>query len=192
MVRERNPRCRAANLARDAPSLENSLSDTSQFFKLILYCTLAYRSHVDRTRGCRDVIAKAGASLFCDPFDVETDDDPDRCFRALTRAFAEHDDIVAIYNSGAGSSGIEAALARAGVADKVVWVTHEMSDDHKDYLEKGTLDLVIDQDPDGQAISALQHMLHACDVLEYAPPKGVTEFRLYGSENLRREAYLKT
>jgi LacI family transcriptional regulator len=157
---------------------------------LVLCCTLAYRSHVDRIRGCRDAIAQAQTPLFCDPLDVETDDDPDRCYRAVSKALAEHQDIVAIYNSGAGSSGIEAALRRTGMASKVVWVTHEMSDDHRSYIEQGTLDLVIDQDPDGQAISALQHMLFACGVLESPPPKEVTEFRLYCAENVRREAYL--
>jgi LacI family transcriptional regulator len=157
---------------------------------LVLCSTLAYRSHVDRTRGCRDAIAQVGSTVFCDPIDIETEDDPDRCYLAVTRAFAEHDDIVGLYNSGAGSPGIEAALRRLGMEGKVTWVTHEMSDDHRAYLEDGTLNLVIDQDPDGQAISAMQHMLYACGVLESAPPAGVTEFRLYCSENARREAYL--
>jgi len=65
-----------------------------------------------------------------------------------------------------------------------------MSDDHRTNIEQGMLDLVIDQDPDGQAISALQHMLHACGVLDSTPLKGVTEFCLYCAANVRRKATL--
>ena len=157
---------------------------------LILCSTLAYRSHADRTRGCREAIAGSFPSLYCHVPEIEIDDDPDRCYVAVAKTLAEHDDLVGIYNSGAGSPGIEAALRKHNAAGKVVWVTHEMSDDHRTYIEQGTLDLVIDQDPDGQAISALQHLLHACGVVECSPPEGVTEFRLYCAENIRRSAYL--
>jgi LacI family transcriptional regulator len=71
-----------------------------------------------------------------------------------------------------------------------VWVGHEMSDEHRRYLEEGAMDVAIDQDPDGQAISALQHLLHACGVVNEAPPGEANEFRLYMAENLRRSAYL--
>ncbi|MFP3249961.1 MAG: sugar ABC transporter substrate-binding protein, partial [Paraburkholderia sp.] len=48
----------------------------------------------------------------------------------------------------------------------------------------------IDQDPDGQVISALQHVLHACGVVEDAPLPGPVEFRIFCPANVRSTAYL--
>ncbi|MFP3802333.1 substrate-binding domain-containing protein, partial [Paraburkholderia sp. SIMBA_027] len=93
------------------------------------------------------------AALGCDDAPVETLDQDDRCYRAVTNALHTYDDIVGIYNSGAGSAGIEAALRKAGAAGRVVWVGHEMIDLHRTYIEAGSMDIAIDQDPDGQAIS---------------------------------------
>jgi LacI family transcriptional regulator len=65
-----------------------------------------------------------------------------------------------------------------------------MLDRHRQYIEAGTMDVAIDQDPDGQVISALQHVLHACGVVEDAPPAGPVEFRIFCPANVRRSAYL--
>ena len=81
-------------------------------------------------------------------------------------------------------------MRRYAIHDKVCWVTHELSDDHRHYLQQGLLDVVIDQDPDGQAIKALQHVLAALEVL---PPGGesvAAEFRLYLAENMSASPYL--
>ncbi len=159
--------------------------------RVLLVCNaLEYRAHVDRIQGCRDAIVEGFPALVCNPQSVETHDDVDRCYFAVVEALQTHDDIVAVYNSGAGSPGIEAALRKFDAAGKVVWIAHEMSDEHRQYIEQGILDVAIDQDPDGQAISALQHLLHACGVVERAPPEGMNEFRLYCAENVRRAVYL--
>ena len=52
------------------------------------------------------------------------------------------------------------------------------------------MDLAIDQDPDGQVLSAMQHLLHACGYLDAAPAGGPTEFRLFCAENLTARPYL--
>jgi LacI family transcriptional regulator len=51
--------------------------------------------------------------------------------------------------------------------------------------------MVVDQDPDGQIMTALQHLLHAAEVSDSpAPPNVPTEFRLYFAENIRETPYL--
>ena len=98
--------------------------------------------------------------------------------------------MVGLYNTGAGSPGIHAALQRFA-QDKVCWVTHEISDDHRQYLQQGVLDVVIDQDPDTQAIRALQHTLAALGMAPHATtPDTPGEFRLYFAENMDRRPYL--
>lgn len=158
--------------------------------RVLLLCSRKdYRAHIDRIGGCRAQLAESFPELVCDSAEVETQDDPDRCYRAVVSAL-KRGDLVGIYNSGYGSPGIEAALRKFGATGQVVWVSHEMLDLHRKCIEEQTMDIAIDQDPDGQVISALQHVLHACGVVEVAPPPGPVEFRIFCPANVRRTAYL--
>jgi LacI family transcriptional regulator len=65
-----------------------------------------------------------------------------------------------------------------------------MLDQHRAYIDAGVMDIVIDQDPDGQVISALQHVLHACGVVAGVPHDEPVEFRLFCSANVRASGYL--
>lgn len=157
---------------------------------LILSSRRDYLGHIERSGGCREVLAAQFPGLCCDVDVTETHDDPDKCYWIVQQALKGPGGIVGLYNTGAGSSGIQAALQRYA-RDKVCWVTHEISDDHRQYLQQGVLDVVIDQDPDTQAIRALQHVLAA---LGMAPPisplEKPGEFRLYFAENMGLKPYL--
>jgi len=157
---------------------------------LFLRSRVDYRAHTERMNGCHEALAMWSRSLACDPDIAETFDDPDRCYSAVAKAMKRSGPLAAIYNSGGGSRGVEAALQRFGGAGIVAWAAHEISDEHRQYLADGTLDVAIDQDPDNQVISAIQHLLHANGIVESAPPSGPNEFRLYCAENARLEAYL--
>jgi len=158
---------------------------------LILSSRTDYQGHVDRTAGCREVLAQYAPRLHCDSRTVETYDDPDRCYLAVSSALRSGEPIAGIYNSGAGSPGIEAALKKHKTSDRICWITHEMSDDHREYIRDGLLDMVVDQDPDGQIMTALRHLLHATEVSDDdQPPNVPTEFRLYFAENIRETPYL--
>jgi LacI family transcriptional regulator len=159
---------------------------------LLLGGRMDYRAHADRIAGCRDELACSFADLACDDEPIETLDQDDRCYRAVAKALRTHDDVVGIYNSGAGSAGIETALRKFGAVGRVVWIGHEMLDLHRTYIEAGAMDIAIDQDPDGQVISALQHLLHACGIVEQPPPLDPVEFRVFCSANVRTSPYLQT
>lgn len=148
-----------------------------------------YRAHIDRMAGCRDQLAQTFTDLTVAADPVDTQDQDDRCYRAVCAAL-EGGGLSAIYNSGYGSAGIEAALRKFGAAGRVVWVGHEMLDLHRAYIEAGTMDIAIDQDPDGQVLSALQHALHACGVIEQRPLDEEVEFRVFCAANLRTSSYL--
>jgi LacI family transcriptional regulator len=159
---------------------------------LLLSNSLRYRAHVDRTEGCRAVIAERFSSTLKCSEVIECFDDPDLSFAAVDAALRGRagKDIVGLYHSGAGSAGITAALIRHHRAQDLVWVGHELSDEHREQLALGHMDLVIDQDPDGQVLSAVQHLLHACGYLDAAPAGGPNEFRLFCAENLPARPYL--
>jgi len=155
---------------------------------LLLASRMDYRAHIDRIGGCRTAL-EAFPELECTPLATEMYDDADRCYRAVVAALKQGE-LAGIYNSGYGSPGVEAALRQYGARGDVVWVGHEMLDTHRAYIEEGMMDVAIDQDPDGQVISALQHMLSACGVVEDAPPSGPVEFRIFCPANVRCSAYL--
>jgi LacI family transcriptional regulator len=96
--------------------------------------------------------------------------------------------VVGIYNSGYGSADIKAALRKFGAAGQGLWVSHEMLDRHRRYIEEVTMDVALDQDPEGHF--ALQNVLHACGVVEDAPPAGPVAFRIFCPANVRRSADL--
>ncbi|MEY4749054.1 MAG: hypothetical protein RIQ60_1268 [Pseudomonadota bacterium] len=157
---------------------------------LMLSSRLDYLGHIERRAGCREVLAEQFPQLRCDGETAETHDDPDRCYLVLKNALQGRSDVVGLYNSGAGSPGIHQALQRYA-RDKVCWVTHELSDDHRQYLREGMLDVVIDQDPDTQAIRALQQVLAALGMAPADSRPGPTgEFRLYLAENMGSLPYL--
>ena len=158
---------------------------------LMLSSRLDYLGHIERSSGCREVLAARFPHLRCDTDVAETHDDPDRCYLALKKALQGKRDVVGLYNTGAGSPGIHAALQRFA-KEKVCWITHEISDDHRQYLQQGVLDVVIDQDPDTQAIRALQHLMASLGMAPASPgASGETgEFRLYFAENMGIRPYL--
>ena len=101
--------------------------------------------------------------------------------------------LAGVYNSGAGSAGIMRALEQFDPQQRVTWVAHELSDDHRQYLQAGALAMVIDQDPDMQAFKGLRYLVERTD--PNTGPTSLTpgcEFHLYFSENLREGRYLST
>lgn len=156
---------------------------------LVLSNDLSFRAHRDRSNGFLQVLSQRFAQLDCLPV-VQVHDDTDQAFVAVSSALrAPGVPLVGIYNTGAASQGIEQALQQAGT-QAPVWVGHELSDEHRQLLVAGRMDLVIDQDPDGQILSGMQYLLHANKWLETAPQGRPTEFRLYGAENITHQAYL--
>ncbi|MGI4856499.1 MAG: LacI family DNA-binding transcriptional regulator [Janthinobacterium lividum] len=156
---------------------------------LVLSSRADFGAHRDRLAGFRSGLA---ASFRTTPptSGIETHDDPDLCYRSVVAAL-KRGDLAAVYNSGYGASGIAAALDEFGMAGKVVWIGHEITDEHRRYVERGMMDIVIDQDPDGQVLSALQHVLHACGVIAEPPACGPVEFGLFCRANVRRTPYLQ-
>jgi len=153
---------------------------------LLLTHTLGYRAHAERIQGCREVIAERHPALRCsDP--IECLDDADRVHFALREALAQAardgQPLAGLYHSGAGSAGLASALQRLTPPERPVWVGHELHDEHRRLLRLGLLDLVIDQDPDGQVQAALHHLLHATRYVEQPGPAEPNEFRLFCAEN---------
>jgi LacI family transcriptional regulator len=68
---------------------------------------------------------------------------------------AAHPDLSGIYNLGAGNAGLLAALRRSGRAGTVRVIAHELTDPTRDGLQSGAMDVVLDQNPDGEIRAAI-------------------------------------
>lgn len=101
-------------------------------------------------------------------------------------------ELAGVYNSGAGSAGIKDALDQFDPQRSVTWITHELSDDHRQYLQSGVLDMVIDQDPDMQAFMALRYLVERADTnpAKTSPGSFGCEFHVYFTENVKEGHYL--
>ncbi len=141
-----------------------------------------FRSHPERVEGFCQILAEQFPHL--DPLPpVEMFDDPERAYVQLHDALRQHHDIVAIYNTGAASAGIRRALRRHPLALAPVWIGHEATREHAELMHAGDMAATLDQDPESQVLSGLQHLLHANQELDQAP-EGRTRLRLITPENL--------
>lgn len=158
---------------------------------LVLTNDLSFRAHRDRTGGFLAALSDRFAHLQCLPVQV-CHDDVHRTFDAVHHALAAPptEPVVGVYASGAGSQGVARALEHHGQAGQLVWIGHELTDEHRGYLRAGWMDLVIDQDPDGQMLSAVRHLLHANQWIDERPALTPNEFRLFSAENLGSQPYL--
>lgn len=155
---------------------------------LILQGLAGVPAHADRIRGCLAALAAYFPGVQV-TVSEETRDDPDRCYRFVNQALKQGN-LAGIYDSGYGSQGIHAALHRAGVHDRTAWVGHEMLDDHRAYLQDRSMDLVIDQNPDGQVQSALRYLLQASGAIEESAPPGPVAYTLFSLPNAPGGSYL--
>ena len=150
---------------------------------LLLVNTLDYFAHRQRVKGFTDVMAERFSGLRLSA-PIECHDQPSRMATAVAAALADGP-IVGIYNTGAGSAGIAASLRKT--AARPVWIAHEATQEHAAYLQEGLLHLVIDQDPEAQAIACLQALLLANgEIHEVASPQ--PRVQLICRENLASPA----
>lgn len=149
---------------------------------LLLTNSLLYQAHQQRLAGFLEVLGERAPYLHISA-PIECHDDDALTARAVLHALDGGRDLAAIYNTGAGSQGIRQALLAKG--NRPTWITHEASLQHAQLLREGLLSLVLDQDPEGQAEAAIQHLLFANGDLE-SPPQAHPQLRLVIDETLAR------
>ena len=90
---------------------------------------------------------------------VEGRDDDERS-ESLTRLmFSEHENVIGLYNVGAGAPGVAKALIESGRADQGVFVGHDLTALTRRLLTRGVMDAVITQSPGREARSAMRVLL---------------------------------
>ncbi len=116
--------------------------------------SLSYRGHEEREMGFRHILADESPELQIVQL-REMMDDIDKAYAEAGSLLDAHPDLAAIYNVGAGNSGIARALKERNLEHKVIFLGHEATESSKELLLDGTLDALIDQNPRVEAREAL-------------------------------------
>lgn len=120
--------------------------------------SLLLRDHAERLFGVQQVIAAEYPELnLLPPLEGRDDDAHNRDL--VARLLAEHPDLVAIYNIGAGTIGIGNALIEANRVHEVVFIGHDLTPQTRRFLIVGVMDAVLSQNPGHEARSAARVLL---------------------------------
>ena len=116
--------------------------------------SLGLRDHRERLEGFRAVAAAEFPRLtLVGPFEGHDQ-------RGETEHLAEdllkaHPDLAGLYNLGAGNAGLLSALNASGRAGEVHVIAHELTGATRAALQQGLVDVVLDQNPDGEIRAAI-------------------------------------
>ena len=146
--------------------------------------SLGLRDHRERFEGFAGVLGREFPHLtLVGP--LEGFDDDAATEGAALKLLNSHKELSGIYNLGAGNAGLVAALGKTHRAGNIRVVAHELSDTTRDALRAGTLDVVLDQNPDGEiraAIAAARQVALAPDAEIHSEP---IEIGIFLRDNLR-------
>ena len=118
-----------------------------------------YIGHEERESGFRAVLASRFPA--CDVVaTAESQEQPERTEKLTRDAFKRFPGLRGIYNISVGSRGIATALRGLGKGGKTILISHEMHDVHRELLTDGLMDAVLDQNPQMEALRAIQLLLH--------------------------------
>jgi LacI family transcriptional regulator len=134
--------------------------------------SLSYRGHEEREMGFRHILTEEFPHLRIVEM-REMLDDREKAYSEAAALLDRHPDLAAIYNVGAGNTGIARALKERSRENRVVFLGHEATEGTKELLLDGTLDAVIDQNPRVEAREALNILTGSVRGLPYEmhPPR---------------------
>lgn len=124
--------------------------------------SLALRDHAERHFGFVQVLGQEFPHLTLLPLREERDS-ASRTGHATDELRKAHADLIGLYNVGAGTDGIVAALRQEASGHSLVVIAHELNDVSRAALIDGTLSAVIAQDPGHEIRSAMRVLMARCD-----------------------------
>ena len=146
--------------------------------------SLGLRDHAERLQGFLEVLRREFPNLSI----VGPSEGHDRNVETealVRRLLTENPDLVGLYNLGAGNAGMLAALESSGRSGKLHVIAHEVTGPTRRGLLSGSIDVVLDQNPDaeiGAAIAAARTLAHhGLSALE----PGRIEIGIFLRDNLR-------
>ena len=116
--------------------------------------SLHLRDHADRQAGFSAALAEHFPAIeIIGP--IEGHDERSETETIVGDLLARHPDLGGLYNLGAGNAGLVAALEGSGRAGALRVIAHELTAPTRRGLQSGAIDVVLDQNPDGEIRAAL-------------------------------------
>lgn len=116
--------------------------------------SLHLRDHSERLEGFREILHRDFPQIeILGP--LEGHDERAETESLVARLLAEQPKLSGIYNLGAGNLGLVTALAASGRAGKLRVIAHELTAPTREGLKSGAIDVVLDQNPDGEIREAI-------------------------------------
>lgn len=116
--------------------------------------SLHLRDHRERLEGFRATMAAEfpGVTLLGP---IEGHDERGETQALVAGLIARHPHLAGIYNLGAGNAGLVAALEASHRAGAIRVIAHELTAPTRNGLRSGAIDVVLDQNPDGEIRAAI-------------------------------------
>lgn len=116
--------------------------------------SLHLRDHSDRLAGFRAALAAEFPAIeLIGP--IEGHDERSETQAIVADLLHRHGDLAGLYNLGAGNAGLVAALDESSRAGSIRVIAHELTDPTRRGLRSGAIDVVLDQNPDGEIREAI-------------------------------------
>ncbi len=149
---------------------------------LMLTGSANFQPYRERSEGFMQVMDRDFPGLeLIGPVDMRDDD---ALAEATVRgALRGETPLVGLYGNGQGTLGADRAMGRLRPGERPIWITHESTPQHDALLNAGRIHILIDQDPETQALHGMQHLLHA-NHDGPAPVVAQTRFHIITSENM--------
>lgn len=120
----------------------------------------AYLGHEEREMGFRSVLRDQFPHIKIVAEHEVAEDNV--CARdTLLDLLKVHPDLNGIYCIGSGQSGIIDALNYTGKAQSIIFIGHGLTDDTRQYLIDGAMDVIINENAEEEARAAVDHLLAA-------------------------------
>ncbi|WIY53096.1 LacI family DNA-binding transcriptional regulator [Devosia sp. YIM 151766] len=116
--------------------------------------SLHLRDHAERLEGFRTALAAEFPALsLVGP--LEGHDEPSQTAGIVAGLLKAHPQLSGLYNLGAGNAGLVQALDASGRAGRLRVIAHELTAPTRAGLLSGAIDVVLDQNPDGEIREAI-------------------------------------
>lgn len=145
--------------------------------------TTQARDMVERRIGFDEVMAREFPDLKVLP-SVEGRDDHERTAQVVARCLEAHSGVVGIYCAGAGMRGVTQTLMRRGLGRKLVVIGHDLTPHARAALERGLVDVIINQNAGHLARSAMRVLRAQCDGVDVIASQERIRIEIVLKENL--------
>ncbi len=116
--------------------------------------SLHLRDHAERLEGFRAALASVFPGIdIIGP--LEGHDERTETAKIIRQLLADHPDLTGLYNLGAGNAGLVTALEASGRSGSLRVIAHELTAPTRAGLISGAIDVVLDQNPDGEIREAI-------------------------------------